>query len=147
VDITFKPKPGTLKTLNKLGNLNPRIREGIRHAWFETGRDLMKEARQQSFGAKKGRKYKNLPSRSSAPGESAAVQSGKLLSSLGYKVRGHQGITWGYGVSRSAPKYAKFVEGGTRKMAARPTLQNTVAASTRNIEQNFIHEIKRAIKK
>jgi HK97 gp10 family phage protein len=124
------------------------VHRGIRHAWFETGKDLEKEANREILkGKKTGKHWPGLRNRSSAPGETHANQSGKLRKSIGWKVHGSDSITFGYGVSGSAPKYAKFMEFGTPKgqMAARPTLQNAVRATERDTQVNLEIEIKKAI--
>lgn len=146
--VTITPARGTLLSLGKLRNLSPSIHRGIRHAWFDTGKDLMREADNQILRKKKtGVKYKTLRRRSSAPGESHANQRGALRRSLGWKVHGSDSVTFGYGVGKSAPDYARFVELGTPrgKMKARPTLRNTVKASSRNIEVNLRTAIEKEI--
>ena len=67
-----------------------------------------------------GRKYKRLPNRSSAPGETPAPQSGHLRQDWddetlieGSRVTSRIKI-------KSNVKYAKWLEGGTKKMASRP---------------------------
>jgi len=148
--IQITAKPGSLLAMGKLKNLRPHILRGIRQAWFETGRDLMKEANKQILhGTKTGRKYSNLRNRSSAPGESHANQSGDLRKSLGWKAHGAASIEFGYGVDKPTTDYAKFIEFGTPKgqMKPRPTLRNTVLASTRNIEVNLVKGITKEIEK
>lgn len=68
--------------------------------------------------------------RASAPGETHANRSGRLRRSLSWKVYGWQRAAFGYGVavkaSEAAPRYARFVEHGTRKMEPRPSLANAI---------------------
>ena len=65
-----------------------------------------------SSGAKSGKKYGNHTS--SAPGQSPANWTGKLLRSI--KVQKSKGIAFVYVTA----KYAEFLEFGTSKMRARP---------------------------
>ena len=63
-------------------------------------------------GAKSGRKYGNHTS--SAPGQSPANWTGKLLKSI--KIQKTKGMSFVY----ITAKYAEFLEFGTSKMRARP---------------------------
>ena len=65
-----------------------------------------------SSGAKSGRRYGNHTS--SAPGQSPANWTGKLLKSI--KVQKSKGIAFVYVTA----KYAEFLEFGTSKMRPRP---------------------------
>ena len=58
-----------------------------------------------------GKKYKRLPNRSSAPGETPAPQSGKLRQDWDDQVTSR---------IKSNSKHAEWLEGGTKKMAKRP---------------------------
>lgn len=66
-------------------------------------------------GARTGRKYPNLPNRSSARGEPPRSQSGRLVRSYNYKVSSWHQMTVG-----ESATYAGFLEDGTRKMRPRP---------------------------
>lgn len=59
---------------------------------------------------KTGRKYPSLPNRSSAPGESPANQSGKLMESVKYKVS-----SWNLLRVGDTVKYGKFLEFNLRR--------------------------------
>lgn len=65
-----------------------------------------------------GRKYKSLPNRSSAPGETPAPQSGELRQNWDDET-----IVAGNSVTsriKSNEKHAEYLEGGTKKMGKRP---------------------------
>lgn len=67
-----------------------------------------------------GRKYKSLPNRSSAPGETPAPQSGELRQNWDDET-----IIAGDRVTsriKSNVKYAEYLEDGTKKMSKRPFL-------------------------
>lgn len=73
----------------------------------------------------------------SAPGETHANLTGALRRSLSWKVHGWEKAEFGYGVStnskNAAPEYGAFVELGTRFMQPRPSLQNAVKATPRDV--------------
>lgn len=100
---------------------------------------LKKEANREILhGRKTGRAgYIRLPGRkrrkwhvSSAPFETHANRTGKLRRSLSWKVHSYSHAEFGYGVATteadSAPRYAGFVEYGTKRMKPRPSLHNAV---------------------
>ena len=60
-----------------------------------------------------------------------------LRRSLSWRVVGDI-LEFGYGAKNdNAPKYAKFLEFGTRNMEPRPTLDNAITATQRNAETAF----------
>lgn len=79
-------------------------------------------------GPRSGRQYPGLPNRSSAPGEPAAVQSGRARDERTVIARGLKGeITW------TAP-YVGFLEFGTSKMAARSVVKPALERLTQNAD-------------
>ena len=77
----------------------------------------------------------------SAAGESHANMTGKLRRSLGFRVNTRQ-MEFGYGVTKGdAPDYAGFVNDGTSKMDARPSLEIGIKGERRNMMNNFEREI------
>lgn len=50
-------------------------------------------------------------------------------------------MSFGYGITRDAPDYGKFVEFGTRRMAARPSLENAINFTQGNTQGNFTSEM------
>ena len=109
----------------KIKNLENATRAGIRQGVFNLGKELKATATRDSQNKKikKGRwySYKGRKIRAGAAGQTAAKRSGTLLKSIDFKVVGSDGLEFG----ATAP-YAKFLEKGTRRMAARPTLQNSM---------------------
>jgi hypothetical protein len=81
-----------------------------------------------------GRRRRHVASR---PWETHANLTGKLRRSLSWKVQGWERASFGYGISTSsknkAPKYAPFVEEGTRFMKPRPSLSNAVKLTKRDV--------------
>lgn len=149
MSVRFKAGPGNDRTFGRLELLAEGTRRALRQAWFQVGRDLSAEANRQVLKTvKTGRTYvvrgpsgRRRRHVASAPGQSHANLTGKLRKSVSWKIRGERGGEFGYGVSTTdanrAPEYAPAVEFGTSKMAARPTLQNTIRAVQGKIGQHL----------
>lgn len=122
-------------------------RRGLRQGMFKAGQGLIAEANREILKGDKtgvvyirrdsaGRRRRHM---SSAAGQSHANQSGTLRKALSFQLRGSSEIEFGYGVSsgKEAPEYASFVEFGTTKMKARPSLNNALDAEQGNMIQHF----------
>jgi HK97 gp10 family phage protein len=113
-------------------------RQGIRRGFFKLGKELRAEARREiTKGLKTGvrRRVRGRTGRmrwhtASAAGESHANVTFKLRESIGWKAQQFETYYFGYGVAlrgaTPAPRYAAYVEDGTSKMSARPSLQNAM---------------------
>lgn len=118
----------------KVKDLESLIEEGIRQGFLELMRMLKREANRAILkDAKTGRVYirrdragRRRRHQSSAPGETHANRTGALRRSVSFKVHGYDRAKFGYGAVGDAPVYARFVEFGTSKMRARPSLQNAI---------------------
>ena len=64
---------------------------------------------------------KSTPFAARLAGQSAANRSGKLRKSIDFAVQGSEGLSFG-----ADTPYATYLEFGTKKMKARPTLQNSM---------------------
>lgn len=119
----------------------PRTRKLIRQRNYRVGQDLRREAivsTQRSNKTGRVYRFKGRAHRSSGPGQSHANRTWKLTRSIGYAVSSE--LRFGYGVGPTAepkPKHAEWVELGTRKMAARPTLGNAVKNTRRNTIRTY----------
>ena len=141
---------GTIKNIPKL------TKQGLRRGMFKVGHSLIAVANQNILkGDKTGVVYirrdragRRSKHQSSAPGETHANLSGTLRRSLSFQLRGSSEIEFGYGVSsgKEAPEYASFVEFGTTKMKARPSLKNALNAEQGNMTQHFSGGINKALK-
>lgn len=136
------------KAIRELAHTKKSLDRAIRLAWFALGKDLKSEANREILhGQKSGRVYVirqrgggRRRHRASAPGQTHANLTGRLRRSVSYLTHGTDSMSFGYGVSVSgarAPKYAPFVEFGTRRMAARPSLENAINAVQRQGMQHF----------
>ena len=140
-------------TIEDIPNLTKR---GLRQGMFKVGHSLIAVANREILKGEKtgityirrdraGRRRRHL---SSAPGETHANRTGLLRRSLSFQLRGSSEIEFGYGVSsgKEAPVYAKFVEFGTTKMKARPSLLNALNAEQGNMTQHFGGGIEKVFK-
>ena len=156
MSIRFVPIKGNAKVIGVLTGLGSLTRRGLRQGMFKAGRGLVGRASTDILHKpKSGRTYIRIDRAgrrrrhvASAPGETHANMTGAARRSLGFKLRGVRSLEFGYGVGtgKDAPKYVKFLEFGTRKMAPRPSLQNTIKKEQGNMVQHFENEIGKKFK-
>lgn len=148
--MSIKIDPKSMRAVARIARLVELTRAGVQFAAYTSGKGLVKTTSAEILRKpKSGRTYvrrDRLGRRrrhvASAPGETHANRTGKLRRSLGFKVRGHRQLEFGYGaVKADAPVYAEYVENGTTIMKARPSLQNGIRAENRNFENNIRREV------
>jgi HK97 gp10 family phage protein len=150
----FVPDRRNKKVYAQINRLKPAMHRSVRHGFFDLGKDLRQTASQNILKRPKGGRTYIIRTRggrrrrhvASAPGETHANLSGRLRRSLGWKVRGSSEMEFGYGVDKDTTEYAPFVEDGTRRMAARPSLKIAVNETTRNAENYFGRRFKDEIR-
>lgn len=132
-----------------LGEAPKRYQLATRRAFYLLGVALRHTAQQSIMEKPKhGRLYlirqgKRLKRhRASAPGESPANLSGKLKRGIGFNVRGYDRLEFGV---RETVKYGKFLEKGTKKMAARPYLISAIKKNEKTAIEYFGNEINKAM--
>lgn len=144
----------TPKILLEIENLDVSSRRAIRGAWFQVGRDWKAAANREILRRPKGGRTYFIRGPSgrrrrhvaSAPGETHANRSGKLRKALSWKVRGAEQMDVGYGVgSSSSPRYAPFVEFGTSRMEARPSVENAIDEVDGTVETHFEDALRREL--
>lgn len=137
------------KVVLHLQNLRKLTKAGVEYAAWDSAKQLKEETNKEILRKpKRGRTYIYLDAAgrrrrhvASAPGETHANRTGKLRRSLSFRVS-HREIEFGYGVFREqAPEYAGYVEEGTKKMRARPSLLNGINSQRRNFQNNFDQQI------
>jgi len=144
------------KVFGRIENIGKLTKRGLRQGMFKAGHTLISSANEEILrGVKSGKTYIRKDRRgrwrrhiASAPGETHANMSGMLRRSLSFQLRGSSEIEFGYGVSsgKTAPDYAEFVEFGTSKMKARPSLKNALEAEQGNLTQHFENGIVKEFK-
>jgi len=147
---SFRVKGNTFnkRHFRDLGDAEIKTTRAIRQTWFALGEDLKDRSRaeilrkpksgQTYFLRLRGRRVRHV---ASAPGETHANFTGELRKSIGYKIHGNNEMSFGYGITRDAPDYAEFVEFGTRRMAARPSLENAINYTQGNVQRHFTSEM------
>lgn len=148
--MTIKLDPSSNQSVLKIKGLGRLTREALEYASWQTGRQLKKNTSADILKKPKGgRTYviRTATGRTrrhvaSAPGETHANLSGALRRSLGFSVKPSE-LEFGY---YNPPKYGEFVEHGTRKMAARPSIRNNIEAARRDIMNNLEKAIKGKLK-
>jgi HK97 gp10 family phage protein len=101
-------------------------------------------------GSKTGRIYtrRTVSHRASAPGEAPASNTGRLINSISSYVNRLSGVTEGLVVAgRGVVKYARMLEFGTAKMAARPFMVPAFERNKRWIEERLARAVNYAIMK
>ena len=73
-----------------------------------------------------GRKYPQLPNRSSAPNEFPVSQSSRLANNFGYYTRINELLIYNKARSKTGALYPLFLNTGTRKMSPRQYFDNTI---------------------
>ena len=141
---------------DRINGIEKLTKRGIRQARFKVGHGLIDAASREILkGSKTGRIYirrdrtgRRRRHQASAPGETHANLSGDLRKSLSFQIRGADSMEFGYGVSsvKTAPPYAEWVEFGSKRMKARPSLRNAIRAEQGNTIQHFEREILKAQK-
>lgn len=141
---------------DRINGIEKLTKRGIRQARFKVGHGLIAAASQEILkGPKTGRIYirrdrigRRRRHQASAPGETHANLSGDLRKSLSFQIRGSDSMEFGYGVSgpKEAPPYAEWVEFGSTRMKARPSLRNAIRAEQGNTIKHFEREIIKAQK-
>ena len=149
--VRFVPNRENDRVFGRIENLQRLTRRGLRQGMFRAGQTLRAEASRAILNdpktgivyIRRDRAGRRRRHQSSAAGETHANLSGTLRRSLSFQLRGSSEIEFGYGVSsgRSAPDYAGFVEFGTTKMRARPSLLNALNSQQGNLTQHFENEI------
>ena len=136
----------TVLKINTLGRLTKRQIEFA--AWTSarglqgaTSQEILRRPKSGRVYVRRDRLGRRRRHVASAPGETHANMTGRLRRSLSFRVNPRE-IEFGYGVTKGdAPDYAASVEFGTKRTAARPSLQNGINGERRNMMNNFEREI------
>jgi len=130
------------KAYVSLRSIEANTEYGIdRFLWF-LGRELKSTASKQVLAKpRSGRvyRYKGRRHVASSRGESPANRSGAYRKSIGFNVRGHT-MEFGAGA-----KYSAYLENGTRRMAARPGLLNSIKSNEKTGLDRANSELKKAL--
>lgn len=147
--MSIKVYSGSRKAISRIKNLDKLTKSGVEHGAYTSAVMLRKATSEEILRKPKGGRVYIRRDRAgrrrrhvaSAPGETHANLTGALRRSLGFKVNPNS-LEFGYGVqSADAPQYAEWIEFGTAKVKARPSLKNGIKSQRRNMQNNFDREI------
>jgi HK97 gp10 family phage protein len=131
------------KTTFNTAEIEARIRAGAM-AGVANGAQLVHDeaVRTMMHDPKSGRHYSGNPNRSSAPGESPARQTGRLISMIEtrYEVPRLAAIV------NAGASYAPGLEFGTEKMAPRPFMRPSLIKMRQQIEDAVREKIAEALR-
>lgn len=129
-----------LKDFDELLKKNMKAVQGVTAAGAATVQAEM--ISRISDGRKTGKKYPNLPNRSSAAGEYPAKQSGKLIRAIKTVLSPDKTQAF-VGVHNTAQvPYAVWLEYGTRNMAERPFVFTSMQKHKKKIRDMYIKALK-----
>lgn len=153
----FEPDSTNRIAFNNLDRAPNNIRTGIRRGAYISGQELAQDVKSRmTNGPQTGRTYtiyKGIGGRqlqrprrhtASGPGQYPAVITGELRKSVDFKVRGQNQLELGAGGNDIL--YAKPLEVGTRKIAARSYLKQTVDRLGNKVKTNISREINKRLR-
>lgn len=134
-----------------LPNTRKAFEQGINQGLHQAGFNLVKTFRDgiqrqaktgriYSIGAK-GRRRGRKRHQASAPGEYPAILSGDYLKAIDFNVRGSSELEFG-----NADEKAVVLELGSKNMAPRSALLQSVDARSKDIDVILTHEVEKKIK-
>lgn len=146
------------KSILANAKLPNHVSKGIRRGAYISGKELVADLKQDMKAGKSGKTYKIYKGvggkslkrsrlhKASAAGESPAVITGEFRKSIDFVVRGSKQLEFGSGSGGLATKYAKILELGSSKMAARRPLGRTVSKLQNQVKTNITRELNKQIK-
>lgn len=129
----------------RLKEIQIKTRRALRQGMYRIGKDLEstlkrdilkkpKSGRTYTYRTASGRRKRHI---ASASGETVANRSGNYRRSVGFKV-GSDKIEFGAGA-----EYAGFLENGTPRMSARPSLKNTIKSKYKDMRGDILSALER----
>ena len=149
--------PANQKVMMANAVLPNHISKGIRMGAYISGKELVQSLRNDMSQKKSGRSYKiskGIGGRglknyrvhtASSPSETPAVITGRFRKSIDFLVRGNRTLEFGSGNEGLAKEYAKVLELGSSRMAARQPLGRTVRKLQNQVKTNITREINKQI--
>ena len=150
--------PQNKKVMMANAKLPNHISKGIRKGAYISGKALVAELRSDMNRSKSGKTYmvstgiggkvlkKPRLHRASSSSEAPAVISGEFRKSVDFLVRGNRTLEFGSGNEDLAKDYARVLELGSDKMAARKPLGRTVKKLENQVKTNLAREVNKQIK-
>lgn len=154
MSFTITLTPDSKVTLKTPTKMIEQFKKGLRMGAYISGKEMTKFLKGEM--TKKGRSgrqylvYQGLGGRllkkprlhtASAPNEYPAVISGNFRKSIDFLVRGYTQLEFGSGRDGLAKEYARALELGTSKMAAREPLGRVVKMFGNKVKTNLTREV------
>ncbi len=133
------------------------LTKGFRTGAYISGKQLVKDLRDDMMKPKSGRSYriyqgiggKSLKQArlhiASSGKETPAIRSGDFRKSVDFLVRGTKQLEFGSGANGFAEKYSKFLEEGTSKMEARKPIGRTVEKLQFQVKENIVKNVNKSV--
>jgi hypothetical protein len=147
------------RVLTNLALGSEQVKQGLRRGAYISGKQmtdfLKKEMTKKGRSGRKYLIYKGLGGRllkkprlhiASSPSEYPAVISGEFRKSIDFLVQGYRTLTFGSGANGLAKRYAKILEEGSSKMAARKPVERTHNQFKEKIKINITKEVNKQLK-
>lgn len=139
-----------IEGLDRIGKATERVKQAvakeIKIGLFASAKHVEREAKESILnGEKTGRIYKRrtVVHRASAPGEAPASDTGRLVNSINAEVVS-SGFEATVKAGGGAVKYARMLEFGTSKMAARPFMFPALERSKGWIRERLNRAVRKA---
>ena len=149
--------PDNHKSIDAFRDLPNHISKGIRMGAYISGKELVASLKADMKRPKSGRSYRIYQGvggalkrprlhKASSASETPAVITGKFRKSIDFKVLGNSTLEFGSGSEGLAKDYARVLEFGSSKMAARKPLGRTVEKLQSKVKSNITKEINKQMK-
>lgn len=135
------------------------LAKGFRFGAYISGKELVSDLREDMKKPKHGRTYRVYKGiggtklkrprlhKASSESEIPAIITGEFRKSVDFAVRGSKRLEFGSGNEGLAKKYAKALEFGSSKMAARKPIQRTAKKLQNQVNKNLSNSINKEVNK
>ena len=157
--MTFKliSDPSNHKSRDAFRTLPTALSKGIRMGAYISGKELVANLKADMKKSKSGRSYRVYQGvggalkrprlhKASSANETPAVITGNFRKSIDFKVLGNSTLEFGSGSEGLAKDYARVLELGSSKMAARKPLGRTVKKLQSRVKSNIAKEINKQMR-
>jgi hypothetical protein len=150
--------PGNRRIQVAHSGLKKAITRGFRTGAYISGKELVDDLNKSMNESKSGKKYRVYTGRSgqrltksrlhtaSSESETPGIISGNFRRSVDFLVRGNKTLEFGSGAKGFAEDYAKALEEGTSKMAARKPIGRTVNKLKSRVRDNLTIQTNKQMK-
>jgi len=162
IKFDIQADPQNAQSFMVMENIDVNVARGLRQGFYFAGKDMVRYCRGMiNDKSKTGRLYmlskertvkgikkiRKVKHQASSPGQFPANFTGKLNDSIDFEVKGWDEMLFGARdqYTKHGVDYGKYLEIGTKRMAARPFLKPTIEARQKNCQGFVVHEVNKAI--